>query len=182
MLATLLEPVCFPSLIRRRLRLWSSRYFCSPVHAGVVATVLADGVAQAVQHRQAGGLPGRHNWAQTARLCTYSALIGTPVAHWWFGWLDKVGRALAFRVLVDGLRAPLLYVHTVEAIATRSCKVNFGMLSWCSRGLMACCHGAPAASWHAVMVLPRPHGMLSWCSRGLMACCPEVLPRQCLLS
>eukprot|EP00877_Chromochloris_zofingiensis_P007836 jgi/Chrzof1/3305/Cz12g20090.t1 len=30
-----------------------------------------------------------YDWARTCRLCLYSALIGTPVGHWWFGFLDK---------------------------------------------------------------------------------------------
>jgi hypothetical protein len=29
------------------------------------------------------------DFARTARLCAYSALLGTPIAHYWFGLLDK---------------------------------------------------------------------------------------------
>lgn len=33
--------------------------------------------------------PWRYDWLRTARLCAYSALLGTPIAHWWFAALDS---------------------------------------------------------------------------------------------
>jgi len=33
--------------------------------------------------------PWRYDWLRTARLCAYSALLGSPIAHYWFGLLDR---------------------------------------------------------------------------------------------
>jgi hypothetical protein len=43
--------------------------------------------------KEASPLAGRgfqYDAARTLRLLAYSALVGTPVAHWWFGLLDAV--------------------------------------------------------------------------------------------
>lgn len=66
--------------------------------AGIVGTVLGDAIAQVSaahmerkQHVAGTSRPDFvYDWARTCRLCLYSALIGTPVGHWWFGFLDKV--------------------------------------------------------------------------------------------
>ncbi|KAG2433863.1 hypothetical protein HXX76_008217 [Chlamydomonas incerta] len=41
----------------------------------------------------------RVDWARTARLCTETSLVGTPLAHWWFNLLDA-------RILPDDPHCP----------------------------------------------------------------------------
>jgi hypothetical protein len=67
---------------------------------GVVGTLIGDGIAQGAAHvvarRRAGDKPANrrprfhYDVARAARLCAYAALIGTPVGHYWFAFLDKV--------------------------------------------------------------------------------------------
>lgn len=54
----------------------------------------------------------KHDWPRMFRLCAYSALIGTPFTHYWFGFLDKavnMGKltALVKMGLDQTLMAPL---------------------------------------------------------------------------
>lgn len=66
-----------------------------------MGTLIGDGIAQGAAHlsarRSASARPGlrapprfRYDAARAARLCLYSALIGTPIGHYWFAFLDKV--------------------------------------------------------------------------------------------
>jgi hypothetical protein len=67
--------------------------------AGIVGSILGDAIAQyATAHSTRRQLPKgavpvvQYDWSRMLRLCTYSALIGTPFSHVWFGFLDKVGQ------------------------------------------------------------------------------------------
>lgn len=70
------------------------------VLTGIIGTGLGDLAAQALSHIQAN--PGRRSSSssghdnrmyfdsvRTARLCLYSAAIGTPMAHFWYALLDQ---------------------------------------------------------------------------------------------
>jgi len=107
------------------------------VATGVVGTIMGDALAQYSQHtmalsahtkaRKGGVAAGRHvaahvepptfkyDFARLARLLVWSAAVGTPIAHFWFGFLDKCivpgaptsARAVAAKLLLDqGLMAP----------------------------------------------------------------------------
>lgn len=60
--------------------------------AGVVGSIIGDGIAQYGASR-ANRSPGSFSYdvPRVTRLCAYSALIGTPIGHYWFHFLDKVG-------------------------------------------------------------------------------------------
>jgi hypothetical protein len=81
-----------------------------PQRPGIAGTLIGDGIAQGATHlaarRRAAAAPGparlrrfQYDWARAARLCAYAALIGTPVGHYWFAFLDKVrqGRGMGGR-------------------------------------------------------------------------------------
>jgi hypothetical protein len=61
--------------------------------AGIVGTIIGDGVAQyTTRDSRTRGAPA-YDVARAGRLCTYAAVIGTPIGHYWFNFLDKVSRA-----------------------------------------------------------------------------------------
>jgi len=68
-------------------------------HPGVVGTLIGDGIAQGTSYLsqrrkvKAGARPPRFQYdvARAARLCLYAAVIGSPIGHYWFALLDKVG-------------------------------------------------------------------------------------------
>jgi protein Mpv17 len=90
---------------------------------GVLGTVLGDSIAQhtarhmleaaaaaaadphSQQRRRGEQPPWRFDFQRTARLCAYSALLGTPIAHAWFGLLDKGTLLPAFARSSPGLGA-----------------------------------------------------------------------------
>lgn len=69
----------------------------------MVGTLIGDGIAQGTaylgQRRAATTRPGprrrppafQYDWARAARLCLYAAAVGSPIGHYWFAFLDKVG-------------------------------------------------------------------------------------------
>lgn len=75
------------------------RPLVTKILTGVMGTIVGDGIAQATAHlsarRVAAARPRvrkprfRYDWARAARLCAYAALIGTPVGHYWFAFLDR---------------------------------------------------------------------------------------------
>jgi hypothetical protein len=63
----------------------------SRVATGVVGTITSDLLAQLMEGRQKGRkAQAAYDAARTARLVLYSALVGTPLAHFWFQYLDMV--------------------------------------------------------------------------------------------
>lgn len=60
---------------------------------GVVGSLIGDGVAQYSSSRSvsrsSNGPMFSYDAARAARLCGYSAVIGSPIGHYWFQFLDK---------------------------------------------------------------------------------------------
>jgi hypothetical protein len=72
-----------------------------------VGSIIGDGIAQYTSRStssssssssSSGSVGGRHQQApaydvgRAVRLCTYAAVIGSPIGHYWFTFLDKVHR------------------------------------------------------------------------------------------
>jgi hypothetical protein len=61
---------------------------------GVVGSLIGDGIAQYSSSRgvsrSSNGPMFSYDGARAARLCCYSAVIGSPIGHYWFQFLDKV--------------------------------------------------------------------------------------------
>ncbi|KAF8063701.1 SYM1 [Scenedesmus sp. PABB004] len=85
---------------------------------GVLGSIIGDGLAQYTASRGARrpGAGFEYDGARMTRLCAYSALIGTPIGHYWFAFLDKCifpgaptapGTVLLKTLLDQGLMAPL---------------------------------------------------------------------------
>lgn len=85
-------------IISRSSSIWQS--YCSQLRrrplltkaaTGVVGSLIGDGVAQYTASRSRAGAasPVSYDAGRAARLCTYAALIGTPIGHYWFSFLDK---------------------------------------------------------------------------------------------
>ena len=65
----------------------------TPLHcmpAGVVGTIIGDGVAQFTSRSSRSPNTPVYDVARASRLCAYAAVIGTPIGHYWFHFLDKV--------------------------------------------------------------------------------------------
>lgn len=67
----------------------------SRVATGVVGTITSDLLAQLLEgrHSKDGQMRAMYDAPRTARLVLYSAIIGTPLAHFWFQYLDTVGHS-----------------------------------------------------------------------------------------
>eukprot|EP00878_Enallax_costatus_P044918 GHUV01053713.1.p2 GENE.GHUV01053713.1~~GHUV01053713.1.p2 ORF type:complete len:123 (-),score=14.54 GHUV01053713.1:188-556(-) len=65
---------------------------------GIVGSIIGDGLAQYAESRNKPRGAVSYDAARASRLCAYSAVIGSPIGHYWFHFLDKVGRGelLAF--------------------------------------------------------------------------------------
>jgi hypothetical protein len=93
----------------------NERPLFTKIMTGMLGTFLGDLLAQCLANlpkeqgsrgaHQDGGF--HYDAPRTLRLLAYSALVGTPVAHWWFGVLDAVSR---------GLRAGLLVLHPLGSL------------------------------------------------------------------
>jgi len=73
----------------------SWHFFClaAPRHfvlAGVVGSLIGDGIAQLSSNRSSRTTGFSWEAARATRLCVYAAVIGTPIGHYWFHFLDKV--------------------------------------------------------------------------------------------
>lgn len=103
-------------------RLWLTAFSPPNKHTttpGVLGTVLGDSIAQhTARHMRERAPPNaasastaqppppwRFDLQRTCRLCAYSALLGTPLAHAWFGLLDKGTLLPAFARASPGLGA-----------------------------------------------------------------------------
>lgn len=62
-----------------------------PAHTGVVGTIIGDGIAQFTSRNSRSRNVPVYDVARATRLCTYAAVIGSPIGHYWFNFLDKVG-------------------------------------------------------------------------------------------
>lgn len=61
-----------------------------PAHTGVVGTIIGDGIAQFASRNSRSPDVPVYDVARATRLCTYAAVIGSPIGHYWFNFLDKV--------------------------------------------------------------------------------------------
>jgi hypothetical protein len=92
-----------------------------------VGSILGDGIAQYTAARGRSSVVSTQQPAydvgRVARLCTYAALIGTPIGHYWFNFLDKVSKC-GLGVLVQRLQmAPLSRGRSVD---------RQSVTAWCS--------------------------------------------------
>jgi protein Mpv17 len=56
---------------------------------GVVGSLIGDGIAQIAESRSKPRGAVGYDAGRASRLCAYSAVIGSPVGHYWFHFLDK---------------------------------------------------------------------------------------------
>jgi hypothetical protein len=61
------------------------------LYAGVVGTIIGDGIAQFTSRNTRSRDVPAYDVARATRLCTYAAVIGSPIGHYWFNFLDMVG-------------------------------------------------------------------------------------------
>lgn len=122
-------------------RLWSSycnqltkRPILTKIATGLVGTIIGDGIAQYSTNREQRRKLGEsfsYDWARAGRMCGYSAVLGTPLAHLWFQFLDTSifpGRtgplATLTKLFLDqGLMAPLgiiLFFYTLSRLENNS--------------------------------------------------------------
>lgn len=58
--------------------------------AGIVGSLIGDGIAQYAESRNKPRGAVSYDAGRASRLCAYAAVIGSPIGHYWFGFLDKV--------------------------------------------------------------------------------------------
>jgi protein Mpv17 len=56
---------------------------------GVVGSLIGDGIAQYAESRSKPRGAVGYDAGRASRLCAYAAVIGSPVGHYWFHFLDK---------------------------------------------------------------------------------------------
>lgn len=56
-----------------------------------MGTIIGDGIAQFTSRNSRSPDVPVYDVARATRLCTYAAVIGSPIGHYWFNFLDKVG-------------------------------------------------------------------------------------------
>lgn len=83
-------------ILQRSSTIWNS--YCSQLRkrpiltkaaTGVVGTVIGDGIAQFTTRKTRSSNQPAYDVPRVSRLCAYAALIGTPIGHYWFNFLDK---------------------------------------------------------------------------------------------
>eukprot|EP00775_Hariotina_reticulata_P009060 gene9060-9230_t len=83
-------------LMQRSTTLWHA--YCSQLKkrplltkaaTGVVGSLIGDGVAQFSSSRSSRTSGFSWDAARATRLCVYAAVVGTPIGHYWFHFLDK---------------------------------------------------------------------------------------------
>jgi hypothetical protein len=81
-----------------------------------VGTIIGDGIAQFTSRTSCSPNTPAYDAARASRLCTYAAVIGTPIGHYWFHFLDKVGagQSAAGPQHIAGILLPLAW-HSCEA-------------------------------------------------------------------
>lgn len=84
-------------LLQSSSSLWNSycnqlrrRPLLTKAATGVVGTIIGDGVAQFTSRNSRSPDVPVYDVARATRLCTYAAVIGSPIGHYWFNFLDKV--------------------------------------------------------------------------------------------
>lgn len=83
-------------LLQSSSSLWNSycnqlrrRPLLTKAATGVVGTIIGDGVAQFTSRNSRSPDVPVYDVARATRLCTYAAVIGSPIGHYWFNFLDK---------------------------------------------------------------------------------------------